>query len=484
MEAIGVFFFARRPRPPSCEVCLLPQVLGVKERRRGEARTSIGADEALLRGLREAAFPLGGGADDYDPLLDAIGDARLVLLGEASHGTHEFYRARAEITKRLIAEKGFTAVAAEADWPDAYQVNRYVRGISDAADAEEALRGFRRFPAWMWRNADVLDFVGWLRDHNERHPAPGVGFYGIDLYSLFSSIEAVLGYLDRVDPEAAKRARSRYGCFDHFGDDAQRYGYMTTLGVAEPCEEEVVRQLVELQQRAADYARRDGRAAEDELFYAVQNAQIVRSAERYYRTMYEGRTDSWNLRDTHMVDTLDALIAHLETRQKPAKIVVWAHNSHLGDARATSRRERGQINVGQLVRQRHGDVAFLVGFTTSRGTVTAASDWGAPAERKRVRPALDGSYEALFHATMLPRFLLPMRGLRPSLEALREPRIERAIGVLYLPETEFVSHYLEASLPEQFDAVLHFDETRAIEPLERTSTWEAGEAPETFPMAV
>jgi erythromycin esterase-like protein len=436
--------------------------------------------------VREAAHRLVGEIDDYDPLMKLIGNAPLVLIGEASHGTHEFYRERAQITKRLIKEKGFTAVAVEADWPDAYRVNRYVRGASTDSEAIEALGGFKRFPAWMWRNADVLDFLGWLRTYNDDLPANATkaGFYGLDLYSLHTSIEAVLDYLDKVDPEAAQRARIRYACFDHFGKDEQAYGYATGLGIAESCEDEVVNQLVELHRRAADYASRDGRIAADDYFYAAQNARLVMNAERYYRSMFRGRVSSWNLRDRHMAETLDSLVAYLSAQGSPAKVVVWEHNSHLGDARATSMGKAGEWNVGQLVRERHGRDAILVGFTTHHGTVTAASNWDAPAERKRVRPALENSYEALFHDVDMPRFLLTFRNTDHASVVLREPLLERAIGVIYRPETERASHYFHARLSKQFDAVVHFDETRAVEPLERTVEWEAGEVPETFPTGI
>ena len=436
--------------------------------------------------VQEAAHPLIGDAHDYDPLMTLIGDAPLVLIGEASHGTHEFYRERAQITKRLIKEKGFTAVAVEADWPDAYRVNRYVRGMSTDSDAVEALSGFKRFPSWMWRNADVLDFVGWLRTYNDDLPtsATKVGFYGLDLYSLHTSIEAVLNYLDRIDPEAAQRARSRYACFDHFGKNEQAYGYATGLGISESCEDEVVSQLLEIYQNSAEYAWRDGRFAPDEHFYATQNARLVMNAERYYRSMFRGRVSSWNLRDAHMVETLESLLSFLRTENSHSKIVVWEHNSHLGDARATRMGQEGEWNVGQLVRERHSGDAKLIGFTTYEGTVTAASNWDAPAERKRVRPALEGSYEALFHDVDIPRFLLTFGGTDHATAALREPLLERAIGVIYRPETERASHYFQARLSAQFDAVMHFDETRAAEPLERTSEWEAGEVPETFPTGI
>jgi erythromycin esterase-like protein/predicted phosphoribosyltransferase len=444
------------------------------------------ADTPLVEAMRKAVHLLTGGAQDYDRLLDRIGEARFVLLGEASHGTHEFYRERALITRRLVEEKGFTAVAVEADWPDAYRINRYVRGVSDDIDAKEALADFRRFPTWMWRNTEIVELVEWLRTRNDAlaPDAAKTGFYGLDLYSLRSSMKAVLRYLEKVDPEAAKQARARYACFDHFGPDPQVYGFIAGTDVDKSCEEEAVRQLVELQGRATDYARAGGGVPEDEFFYAEQNARLVKNAEAYYRSMFVEKVSSWNLRDRHMIETLEALVAHLGRQGRPAKIVVWAHNSHLGDARATEMSHRGELNVGQLMREKYAADAVLIGFTTHHGTVTAASDWGGPAERKHVRPALAGSYEAMFHAVQPTRFLLTWRDGDPVTESLRAPRIERAIGVIYRPETERVSHYFQAQLPDQFDVVLHFDETRAVEPLEYTAEWDAGEVPETFPFAV
>jgi erythromycin esterase-like protein len=432
---------------------------------------------------------LTGAPDDFDPVLQLVGDARLVLLGEASHGTHEFYRIRAEITKRLIREKGFTSVAVEADWPDAYRVNRYVRGRSPDDDAAEALSGFRRFPQWMWRNADVLDFTGWLREHNDGLPTERqTGFYGLDLYALHSSIEAVLAYLRIVDPDAAQRARARYSCFDHFGADPQSYGYATNLGLGPSCEAAVVAELIDLRHAAAEYARRDGRLEPDDYFYAEQNARLVRNAERYYRAMFGDHALSWNLRDRHMAETLESLIAFQEaSRRLPEKVVVWAHNSHLGDARATEMTARGELNLGQLLRVRHGLDAVLLGFLTYAGTVTAASDWDAPAERKRVRPALPGSYESLFrewgNGRRENRFV-DLRSSDPVTRRLGEPHLERAIGVIYRPETERQSHYFHARLTQQFDGVLYYDTTRAVEPLERTGLWERGEVAETFPSAL
>ena len=446
--------------------------------------SAVDSRDETVAALSRHAHAFSGAASDYDPVLDRIGDASLVLLGEASHGTHEFYRERARITRRLIEEKGFTAVAVEADWPDAYRVNRYLRGARDDADAEEALRGFRRFPTWMWRNAEVLDFVGWLRSHNDRAgDAASVGFYGLDLYSLYSSVREVIAYLEKVDPDGAERARERYACFEHFGEEGQEYGRAVTLGVSEPCRRGVVEQLLDLHRSSVAYLRRDGLAAEDDQFYAEQNARLITNAEEYYRTMFASHVSSWNLRDTHMADTIDHLLAHLERHGEPAKVVVWEHNSHIGDARRTEMSARGELNVGQLARTRHPGDTALVGFTTYSGTVTAASAWDGSAERKRVRPALPGSYEALFHELGAQRLLL-MFGAGGAASTLGEPRLERAIGVIYRPETERQSHYFMADIASQFDAVVHIDETRAVEPLERIPEWDAVEPPETYPSAL
>jgi erythromycin esterase-like protein len=447
---------------------------------------AIATQSLVASEVKKALHALRGDARDYDPLLKLIQGARFCLLGEATHGTHDFYRERAEITKRLIKEQGFTAIAVEADWPDAFRVNRYVRGLSDDRNANEALGGFKRFPTWMWRNTVILDFVEWLRDYNAslKEGATRVGFYGLDLYSLYTSIEAVLAYLNKIDPAAAKRARYRYSCFEHFAEETQAYGYAANFGLSESCEREVIEQLVELRRQAADYASRDGRVAQDEFFFAEQNARLVLNAERYYRSMFRGRVESWNLRDQHMAETLGALVNHLNAQGQTAKVAVWEHNSHLGDARATYMGDYGELNVGQLVRQQYGNDARLIGFTTYTGTVTAASEWDGPAERKRVRPALNQSYEALFAECDEPNFLLTIRDDRRLATVLREQRLERAIGVIYLPRTERQSHYFDARLSDQFDAVIHFNETRALEPLERYPQWESGEPPETFPSGV
>lgn len=433
--------------------------------------------------VSDGAHVLVGAPEDFDPVMDLVGDARFVLIGEASHGTHEFYRVRAQLSKQLIAQRGFAAVAVEADWPDAYRVNCFVRATSNDPDSVEALSGFERFPQWMWRNADVLDFIGWLRAHNDDQPFEErkCGFYGLDLYSLHASIEAVLTYLSKVDPEAAKRARHHYSCFEQFGKRIESYGYAAGFGLTPTCETAVVQELVELRRKVMDYLQRDGQLAADAYFCAEQNALVVRNAEEYYRNMFRREVSSWNLRDRHMMESLVALHNYLGKRDPPAKIIVWAHNSHLGDARATQMGERDELNLGQLVRERFGQEAVSIGFTTYDGTVTAASDWDAPAERKTVLPAHPESYEALFHEVEAPNFFLNLRD-NPGLRAhLSQPRLERAIGVIYRPDTELISHYFHARLPDQFDGILHYDHTRAVEPLERTTEWEMGEVEETFP---
>ncbi len=456
-----------------------------RQQRQNEALTRLSDDTPLAKALR-ASHPLNGDARDYDPLLKRIGEARFALIGEASHGTHEFYRERAEITKRLIKEKGFAAIAVEADWPDAYRVNRFVRGLGKDVDAVEALSDFRRFPAWMWRNTEVVEFLEWLRAHNDGLPSSArkVGFYGLDLYSLHASMKAVQRYLGKVDPAAARRAAERYACFDRFGDDSQVYGFMTRLSLSKTCEKEVVEQLVEMQRRAGDQPRRDGKLEADEHFQAEQNARLVKNAEAYYRSMYLEEVSSWNLRDRHMMETLRSLDRHISQQGDPAKIAVWAHNSHLGDARATDRSQRRELNVGQLARETYGRDCVLIGLTTYHGTVTAASDWEGSALRNRVRPALPGSYEEKFHHAGPPRFLLVWDEVEEGVRRRIERKIERAIGVIYRPDTERQSHYFTALITEQFDAVIHFDHTEALAPLEDTSEWQDAEAPETYPFAL
>lgn len=434
--------------------------------------------------VRAACNPL---VDDHDltRIIATLGSASFVLLGEATHGTHDFYALRARITQALIEEHGFSAVTIEGDWPDAYRVNRYVQGSKMVLDAADALGGFARFPTWMWRNTAVTAFIDWLRSHNAALPeGRRVGFYGLDLYSLHSSMRAVIDYLDRHDPSAAEGARRSYGCFEQFGRDSDTYAWAASRHANGTCEDAVTTELLALRERRVEFLRRDGMTASDEFFFAEQNARLAVNAERYYRTMFRGRTASWNVRDEHMAETLDELVAHLGQRGDEVKVVVWAHNSHLGDARATESGDDGQLNLGQLVRERHDDDCKLIGFTTYSGTVIAASDWGEPAEVKQVRPALAGSHEALLHATAIPRFFIPIERGTQVHSVLAESRLERAIGVIYRPDTERWSHYFHARLSDQFDGVIHLDETKALEPLERIANWEPREAPETFPSGV
>lgn len=419
--------------------------------------------------LRSAALRLDGAGSDYDLLVEAARGRSFVLLGEATHGTREFYRMRADITRRLIEEGGFDAVAVEADWPDAYRLHRYVSG--DAADttAMDAFGDFSRFPRWMWRNEEVLRFIAWLRAHNDaRSPDAHAGFYGLDMYSMYRSAEAVIAYLERVDSTQAGIARRQYAALDHVREP-ERYGYEAVSGLRPDCRDAVRERLVELIRRRSDYIADDGRAAADAHFFAQQNAHVVASAEAYYRETFAGRAASWNRRDEHMTETLLALQRHQRETNRMGRIVVWAHNSHLGDARATEMARAGEWNVGQLIRERAGREAVLsVGFTTYTGTVTAARQWNGAAERRGVLPALADSYEDLFRRSGLEAFYVPLSG--EVAEVLREPRLERAIGVLYLPETEYASHYFAASLPLQFDAVFHLDETEAVEPLDEAGT--------------
>lgn len=426
--------------------------------------------------IREAAEPIADIRDvELGPLLDRIGQSKVVLLGEATHGTSEFYQMRARISRELITKRGFTIVAVEADWPDAARVDRYVR---HGPTAQEGHPAFSRFPTWMWRNAEVHDFVEWLRSWNADVPDPArrAGFYGLDLYSLFTSIAAVLRYLDEVDPDTAALARRRYACLSPWERNPAVYGRAARTGQYRTCEEPVTRMLRDMMERRLEYAVHDGERFLD----AAQNARLVANAERYYRVMYSGQVESWNLRDRHMFDTLDML---LKFHGPEARAVVWEHNSHVGNAAATEMGARGEFNVGQLCRERFGREAFLLGFGTDHGTVAAAHDWDAPMEVMAVRPSHAESYERLFHEAAVPALLLPLGPAgRPDVrDELRPPRLERAIGVVYRPETELQSHYFQAVLPIQFDEYVWFDETRAVRALPAAAR---EGVPDTYPFGV
>lgn len=432
--------------------------------------------EKLISILDTKSVPfLLGEESSYDHLLESIDDARMVLIGEATHGTQEFYQIRAEITRQLILKKGFMAVAIEGDWPDAYQVNRYLKGIGDKNNPESALKSFLRFPTWMWRNTAILPFLLWMRSHNEKiaNLNNKIGFYGLDLYSLQTSMQSVIKYLQKVDPNAAKRAVERYACFDHLGFAPEIYGYLTSTGVKEPCIKKAVEQLLDLQHNAISLMSKDGIPAEEEYFYATQNARLVKNAEIYYRAHFEGRVSSWNIRDTHMAETLNVLSNHLEkTFNKPAKIVVWAHNSHVGDARATEMGEQGEINIGQLIREEYGEESYLIGFSTYQGFVTAAAKWGGQANLIPVTPALQSSYEELFHHVKHKNFILNLVNDTDLEHYLRLPHLQRAIGVIYRPDTERMSHYYFSRIPYQFDSIIHIDQTTAVEPLDKSNEWQ------------
>jgi protein-L-isoaspartate(D-aspartate) O-methyltransferase len=412
--------------------------------------------------IREACQPISDiGEVELGPLLDQIGDAHVVLLGEATHGTSEFYRMRTRITTELVMRRGFNIVAIEGDWPDAAHVDHHVRALDFPLRDDST---FTRFPTWMWRNREVVELIAWLKSHNEliKDPQRRVGFHGLDLYSLYKSLDAVLHYLNDIDPKAAKIARERYACLSPWERDPALYGRAAISQGYAQCERPVVAVLRDLLERRLDYARADG----DRFFDATSNAHLVAAAEEYYRVMYYGGPASWNLRDQHMFDTLERLLAF---RGRNAKAVVWAHNSHVGDARATEMgAARGEHNIGQLCRQALGDAAFSIGFGTHAGTVAAATDWDGPMQIKKVRPSHPSSYERLCHDADVPAFLLSLR--YPARDAVRDelasPRLERAIGVIYRPETELQSHYFQAALPWQFDAYVWFDETRAVLALE------------------
>jgi erythromycin esterase-like protein len=449
-------------------------MVGLLSKRRG-AEDNLAEAISVVKDHGEA-LPQLDDAVGFGAVFDRFADAKVLLLGEATHGTSEFYRARAAITRRMIERHGFTIVAVEADWPDAARIDAYARHRPIEPMDDDT---FARFPTWMWRNDEVADFVNWLREYNRTRPEENrAEFRGLDVYSLNSSIRDVLVYLDKVDPDAAHEARGRYGCLSPWQADPARYGRAVLTGQKKPCDEALLHQLQDILDNRLTYLRSD--AGGEAFFDAVQNARIVNAAEHYYRIMYEGSTESWNLRDRHMFETLQHL---LKRRGEQGKAIVWAHNSHIGNAAATAMGWQGEFNIGELCRTAYRDEAVLIGFGTDRGTVAAASDWDEPMEVKTVLPARPDSHERVFRDTNLGRFLTDWRqeNRRELRAVLARPRLERAIGVVYRPETELYSHYFEAVMAEQFDAFVWFDETRAVTPLTRAH---AKGAPETYPFGI
>jgi len=423
------------------------------------------------------------GSIDYKLFDEQFNKASIVLLGEASHGTSEFYKIRAKISQKLITDYGFNAVAIEGDWPDVYQINRYVQGITPRNTLNKVFSHFKRFPLWMWRNQPMLDFVKWLKIHNDSSSQnQKVGVYGLDLYSIHSSIEEIIKFLNKEDPAAAIRARDRYKCLDTAIHDPGMYGFLAHMDLKGSCADAVTQQLIELNKKAASlFIQQDKGVEADEYFQIVQNAHLIKSAEAYYRNMFKEEVSTWNLRDKHMFDTLQNIQSYLSKKiSKPAKIIIWAHNSHIGNAKATEMGKSGEFNIGQLVKESYGEKSFSIGFTTYSGTVRAASNWGDEGKIKCINPGLATSYEHLFHSTNLENFILALNNSELC-TILRKPRLERAIGVIYKPETERMSHYFRATLPDQFDAVCHLDITTAIEPLLEKGSLEEEEVPDTFP---
>lgn len=430
-------------------------------------------DEELIGEIRKLAKPLTS-PDDLDPLVEAIGNSRYVLLGEATHGTSEFYTWRAEISRRLITEKGFSFIAVEGDWPDCYAVDRFVKRLGGDS-AQKMLHAFSRWPTWMWANREVVDLVNWMSIHNERAPsAKQVGFYGLDVYSLWDSMHAVTDYLQNIDPELAKAAQRAYSCFEPYDEDVHEYARATAL-VPTSCEDDAVRMLSALRSKASEL-KEDGA---DAYFNAEQNALITRNAELYYRTMVRGGPGSWNVRDNHMVETLERLMKH---HGPDAKAIVWEHNTHVGDARFTDMARGGMVNVGQLVRQAHDrEGVVLVGFGTHHGSVIAGREWGAPMEEMQVPDAKEGSYEhAIDRAEVGDSLFIFDRDDEGSYERLLEPRGHRAIGVVYDPRTEHWGNYVPTILPRRYDAFLYIEETKAVDPLHMAVLVD-GEPPETYP---
>ncbi len=411
----------------------------------------------------------------YENILNEIGNAQIVLLGEATHGTKEFYEMRAEISKKLITEKNFNAITIEGDWPDAYQINNFITD-DNFSDPKESLSVFNRFPTWMWQNTEILKLIIWLKDFNKEKKEK-INFFGLDLYSMYKSVDVIISYLEKVDAKAADEAKYYYSCFEQFRRDPQAYGYYVFSQLSESCQNEVIQELKNLENLQWKLIK-EKKISQDDSFYLMQNAKVVKNSEIYYRSLYINEVNNWNLRDSHMMETLEEIIKYYNKKGiKKPKIIVWAHNSHIGNSAFTQMSLQEEFNIGQLVKEKFNNNSFSLGFTTYNGTVSAASNWDNPVERKIIRNALPESYEFLFHQIGIANFLLILN----EKNLIPKNLLERAIGVVYMPQTERMSHYFYADLENQFDAVIHCDKTTALEPLEKTSKWIDGEVPETYP---
>lgn len=418
-------------------------------------------------------------SSSYHSFIERLGEAQLILMGGSTHGTYEFYKIRSEITKALIKEKGFNAIAIEADWPDVYNLNLYVKNQKPEMDDYAALKTFETFPSWMWCNDVILDFIRWLRAHNDKiqDSQNKLGIFGLDLYSLHTSMKLVIEYLEKIDPTAAEQAKERYQCMEQYSEEPTTYSYAVAAGLVPDCKDEVYTQLIEILKMEIQTLR-DPDASQEELLFLIQNAKVVANAEAYYRSLFSGPEITWNLRSKHMMDTLETLrVFHQRLSGRPPKIIVWAHNVHIGDARATHMAQKNKISMGQLARDHYGEKCYLLGFSSYEGTVTASSKWGGDTEVKKLQPAAEGSYEYLFHQLNTPSFVLYLEENIP----LIQPALQRSIGVIYKPETESVSHYHYAHLPQQFNAIIHVDSTTAVKPLNMKKHWGIGEFPDTFP---
>lgn len=447
----------------------------------------LNSEISLIAAIKKHAIPMKGQMTDYDDIISAAKDKIFVMIGCTTHGTKEFYRTRAEITGRLIQDMHFDALAIESDWQGALRINNFTQSLINES-AEDALSGFNQFPTWLWRNNEIINFIEWLRIYNTTYRKPEkdndapVNTYGIDIYGMKATLNALLNYLNQVDSVAAKRARRRFKCLENFINPLTSEGPLPEFDLNDSCAHDAAMQLFELRRKADEYIKKEYPDAENAYFHAKQNANILCHAEEYYRSIMHGDPDSWNIRNRHMFETLEDLAHHLGTRLgRPPRIAVWAHNAHIGNARATEMNKRGELNVGQLIEDKYKDKSLLIGITGSCGTVLAADNWDEPGRVKKMNRPLPGSYEELFYGLKNRGFVLDLRDNNAAVAGLVVPRLQRSIGVIYKPETERYSHYLEVCLPEQFNFLLHFDETTAIKPLDTQTRKHYAEYGETYP---